>query len=175
MRTALRMDLMTESFLDVELLIKHTANKFVARYGGEVDEAIAHGNLMFVEAYDSWDRSRGKFTQWLYFLMWRTLLEQVRRQTMRNARHKRVKFDEDGLCTESRAHWLGDLLDGLSEDARTIVSMVLDTPMDLKIALAQRSVDSKQNTKGAFREVLQDMGWSKDQVYKAFDEIREAL
>jgi hypothetical protein len=68
------------------------------------------------------------------------------------------------------------ILPDLSDDAKTVVSMVFDIPNDVKLCLhPKKTRRTPDNYRSAFKEVLKDMGWKQYRIYMAFEEITEAL
>lgn len=127
--------ILTENYKDVELLIYDTVHRFLDRYGAcqgerrrqEAQELIAEANLLFLEAYQRYDDSKGNFPSWVRYFIYKQLLERCRRQCMRNKRLKQRDVDlEMAIHAKERSQFdLGDFFDELSDDARAIVKLTL--------------------------------------------------
>ena len=169
-----------ETYLDVQLLIKKQCNKYHSRYGGDFYDWLSEANYIFMEAYYSFDESAGAcFSTYLYWLLDKRLIELIRRPA-RKSRVRKIKVHyvenvgERG-CPPMKL--IDRLKIELSEDANEIVDLIMDVPMDIKLAMLE---PRKQQTKASkFKECLveflQDVGWSVSEISKSFEEIKECL
>lgn len=167
-----------ESYLDVENLIYHSVHKFIRKYGGDFDELVGEARVIFSELYTGLGRGYIKenpkynFAQSLQYFIAVNLLSKRRQELFRNARCKMTAYDEnikDQPTTDD--YWLTDFLDGLSDDAVTIVKIVLDSP-GFVLRIEGPATD---NPKEFLMEYLSSMNWSSRRIKSCFREIRRAL
>lgn len=175
---------MTETFYDVENLMYDTINQFRRSYpyAGDAEELLSQSQQIFMRAYRTHLPSMGKFSSWFRFLQWKILLENVRRNAMRNARMTRVDVEEmDSLGTTplprfNLEEFAEELACDLSEDAKTVMRLTVDAPMEVLIALEQRGGKmNPRSVKASLREFLKDVGWTTERVTESFTEITKAL
>lgn len=168
-----RQQLAQESYEDVELLVWSVVHKFHRQYGdlyGTREELFSEGCLGYALAYQSYDPSKGSFPTYVRNMANYKLLELVRTETKRRVRFNTTSDVE--LVDQPRSFSLTDFLDEISEDARAIVGLVLDTPGDL---LRVTREDSHRDVKHTLRQYLDGMGWETSRVETAFSEIATAL
>jgi len=170
---AARKELANESFKDVELLIWDSVHRFHRRYGdhyGTREELFSEGCVAFTIAYRRYDPAKGSFPTYVRTVVGHTLLELVRTETKRRVRFNTTTEVEPSV---SPPHFsLTDFLDEISEDARAIVSLVLDTPTGLLRVMQE---DDRKQVKHTLRQYLDGMGWDTSRVTRAFSEISTAL
>lgn len=168
----------TTTYEDVEHLIRHTVRRFMRRYpcAGDFDDLVADANTIFMRAYRTYDEDNGKFTNWLGFLIYKILLEGVRRKAMRGARMKMeyAEMDLVGAMPKERFD-LDEYAHGLSEDAKTVMRLTIDAPMEVLLSITQRGRQSPVAVKASLREYLKDLGWASSRVTESFSEITKAL
>lgn len=170
----------SETWTDVEDLVHFTINQFQRRYplAGDHEELLSQSHQIFMRAYRTYKRKNGKFSNWLRFLLWKILLEDVRRRSMRQARLCRVAVDVDTIGKETERFDIDEYAaeHKLSEDAKTVVRLTVDAPMEVLISLQQRGgKQSPRTVQASVREFLVDMGWSTHRVTESFLEISKAL
>jgi hypothetical protein len=175
--TPLALDAVTETYHDVEGLLDQIAWRFIRRYGGEYNEIRSEANIHFLAAYSRFDSSEGEFKSWVNRRVFLCLLETLRKKIMRNNRLPRTDADPDSLVVNTSSFIALDFLDELSEDARTIVSLVLEGSMDVNLATYERGGDNPKphHIRWAIWEVCKDFGWTFNRMKESFQEIREAL
>ena len=171
--TDLAMIAVSETYLDVEKLIFHTVHRFVKAYGGDFDEYRSDANLAYMDAYQTYHRSKGTFEAWVRFKVWKRLLEVLRTKIGRNNRLPRVEADLEAMPVhaEPNPFWLSDFLAELSDDARAVVELILDSPQSIEQSIRKRGGDTPHNIKAAVKEFLKDVGWAAGQVTDSFLEI----
>lgn len=176
MVVTLAQDAYAETYADSVPAIRGIAAAFATGNdkSNEFEENMAEGNYAFCCAYEDYDRDNGEFLDWVRFRVRRRLLD-VRRSPARRQRNlPRVEL-QDHQRTCGPAGFMTDLLDELSEDAKHVVSLVLDAPPDVILALCERGRVNAVTIKAALREFLIDLGWTTSRVSKSFAEIRKAL
>lgn len=171
----------THTYDDVKRLIYQTVHRFYKRYGGDLQELQAQANLIFLESYESHDPEKAQFSTWLVFTLWKRLQGNLRR----DLRHRELAptVALGNITMPDRTHFdLDQFMDELSEDARTVASLVLDLPMDIRLSLETRKQRKGwdrqtpcENIKGALVEFLWDLGWTTQRIGESFREIGLAL
>lgn len=167
-----RQRLMTESYEDVERLIWDVVHKFHRRHGdlyGTLQELFSEGCVGFTIAYARYNPEKGSFPTYVRMVVSHTLLELVRSETKRRVRLNTTSDVE--ITDSSRQFSVAEFLDDLSEDARTIVMLVLDTPGDLLSAMQEDECSPKH----LLRQYCAGMGWAAERITKCFSEISLAL
>jgi hypothetical protein len=168
---ALRNDAMTETYLDVKDDINRTVLQIYAKYGrviGSVDDLLADANLLFVQAYDRFDRNRGaSFSTWVRGFVWRGLTELVRRRVNKNRLAKKIVHREVYIHHEFD---FVDLLDSLSDDAKHVIKLVVQTPKELMEIMSQG-----QPARKCLVSYLKEVGWNQSRISETFSEIGSAL
>ena len=156
----------------------HTAHKFHNKYGGDWDEWESEGHEIFMKAYTRYEADKGSFITWFTFFLNRLFMEKVRRQAMRNARLHRVDYELTMLPVKPKKSFdISRFLVELSEDARTVAMLVLDSPNDIKLCMKQqhRNILPRDKMLNSIQEFLSDIGWSSDRIFDSYDEVTEAL
>lgn len=145
-------------------LVISTAKRFHRYFGGNLEDVVAEAFYLYTKQAPRYDPELGKFSTWIIFKVWQGLIdwvrEQTRREIVRGGKHISLSFpvkDKDKFD-------LRLLLADLSDDAATIVSLVvaLDKPV-------------KDTRKGLIKHLLSKLGWTAERVIDSFREIREAL
>lgn len=173
--STLTRDAMGETYNDVRGLLVDTCCKFQEKYGGDLEEYISETSDYFCRAFLKYRKNkRAQFTTWVRHRVWLNLLENYRRQQMRNKRIPRTGYDPDNYVAPPSPEFnLQDLLGALSEDAATVVQLVLEEPVEFTELLKRQR--GRRDTK--LQTYIQDCldGWSRRRVENCFQEIREAL
>lgn len=167
----------TETFDDVQNLMFQYAHKFHKQYGGDWDEWVSEGQEIFMKAYTRYEPTKGSFVTWFAFFLQKLFMEKVRRQTMRNVRHRKVDMDLYLYVKPRKAFDLEELGRDLSDDARMVVQLMLETPNDLKLCFAEqkKNIRFRDRILNGLIQFLSDIGWQQDRVFDAFDEVSQAL
>lgn len=174
MNTALRKEILSEVYQDLQEAITYTVLGFVRRYGGDFEELRADANLLFVQAYDKHDESKGSLVTWVKFYVFKNLLEKLRSRLYRQAAHGRS--NKDVLTLPAPAEFgLMEFLDGLPLEVAAVVKMTLDPPPDVLLSVEQLGGFKPHRVRNAIREFLKDLGWASSQITDLFQNIREVL
>lgn len=174
MEAALRTDVLNETYIDVEKLIKYTVHQFIRQYGGDFEELAAEANLLFIHAHDKYDESKGKLVSWIRFYISKNLLESLRRDLMRNKRVPRIALDLELVASTRREFKLNDLLEDVSNDAATVLRLAVETPIELRRQFEYKG-GKPRNIRSCLRAFLIKAGWCSSRVTEAFEEIGSAL
>lgn len=161
-------DAITETYTDTERLIYKTIHQFVRRYGGNVEELKEYVGLCFVRAYRSYDRDKAAFSTWLRWRVWTYLMELYRQRARESSRLTFMDLDPDAHTAPRMFNRLA-FVDNLSEDARLVVELALDTPW--------QSQPSPQAIRGCLWAYLRQpaIGWQAARIRQSFREVRLAL
>lgn len=174
MEAVLRTKALNKTYYDVEKLIKYVVHQFIRQYGGDFEELNAEANLLYIQAFDKYDESKGKFASWVRFYISKNLLETLRRDLMRNRRVPRVALNFDLVPTNHHEFDYRDLMEEMSEDASIVLRLAVDTPAELC-----RQFDNKggkpRNIRSCIRAFLVKAGWASARVTEAFEEIKNVL
>jgi len=175
MGTSLRQNAITETYNDMQSLISNVVWKFYKKYGGDFEEWKAEANLIFIKAYNTHKKNKGQFSTWLYFCVWKRLLDYSREI------HKQVPINygecrnEDTIknLEDRKNHSFSSLefLDGVGEDAKTLIYLIWNFPHDLPISKGNNPCHMKV----ALRNYLRDAGWTGKRIKETFKEITEIV
>lgn len=173
--SVLARDAMTETFFDLEGLIKSVARKFADRYRMDRDDCISMAYEAFVESFGGgFNPKRGTFTTYVMTRVRHKLLEAHRTFMRRIILGKITEYDPLLLEATNGDQRVSDLLDDLSKDARIVANLVIDAPREIVHTMI---VDNHNpiKTRKAVVEYLGDIGWMSDRITESFSEIAEAL
>jgi hypothetical protein len=186
--TPLQKELADLSYRDVEPLVVKTVHDFLradrvyanqppAAQAQRFEEFLEAAWEAYCEAYATQDDARGaKFSTWVAYKVWRACQTHRRKEAQDKVALKQVAVPE----VEAKERFSAPaFLSELSDDAALVAAVVLDSALDLRLALvgAHRLPDSKRPevVRGALRAWLHDLGWPLSRVSRTFTEIREAL
>jgi len=172
--TTLQQDIIEETFYDVEESIKKIVWKFIANHGGEFDELKAEANYAFIRGMYKYphNEKRGSFRTWLYHII-TTALADYLRFNYRPPSASIDKFKNSIIKTQSSFSSI-ELLDGISQDARTIIILFLDTPKEIYDE-ALSNGKSHRHLKASLKRYLLQIGWTLKRITDSFEEIKNAL
>lgn len=178
MKPTLRKDILTETYKDMQKLVAGAAWNFWYIYGGDVDDLIAQANLIFIDAFDTYDSSRSKLTTWLTFKIRKGLFEYMRNGNGHRLMHARI--DDEFIKKQPAPN--GDfsvieLVDEMEQDARIVLQLFLETPREVMVNIlnSNRRIDHAQaHMRKRLRNRLRQMGWTVRRIRKAFEEIKNA-
>jgi DNA-directed RNA polymerase specialized sigma24 family protein len=159
-----------ETYRDVERLLDKLSWDQTRKWGGDWDEWRSLANEAFMQAYQAFDPARGRFTTLVHWCVTNRFRSEVAAGKKRRERETKLPEDVTDPAAEIRDRnaWV----DEVSEDARLVARMVLDTPRELVEATLGHRVDE---VLGGIRYTLAQLGWGQDRATAAFVEIKEAL
>ena len=169
-----KVDPRAETYADVVNLIHHTVHRFNRQFHGDYEEQFAEANFVFMHVYDTYEESRGSFTNLLVMSIWRRLTDVsviARRKSIRTAGGDAVV---QVPSRPSSSFSLSDFLCEISEDAKVVVQLVVEAPSDLA-AVAEAKGDTACNWRSTIRDYLRSKGWHRDRINAGFEEVRHAL
>jgi len=174
-------DAMTETYVDVERLIKHTVSHFIKRHGtswGTFDELFSHANESFMVAWHGYKPERGaSFSTWCRWVVSKNLSEHQRTAIYRSRKAQIDYCDMTEIHVADNTNYANviDIFDELDDDAGFVAHLTLNPPQALEPYLAKKKGHSARNQRAVIRQYLYDMEWSAKRIDKAFKKIGEAL
>jgi len=157
-----------EEFPKVEKMLYNLAWKFTNTYPIDFEEAKREAYYAFVRAcYDYNPARETKFSSWAYTWVWCHLKTLITKRTTDPLTFIEVKEEIFGEAAPERSPTL-DMIDDLSEDAKEIIGLLLETPGEL--------IGSKMTPRQFLykvKEILVRGGKPKERVDKAHKEICE--
>lgn len=170
------MDVMTETYEDVESFVKNLARKFAIRYGEDPEECVQDAGILFIRAYHSYSLKRNtSFQSWVYTHVWGGLMDKLRTKLMRNKRLKRINYDFDYAADADQEEFSLDdkRFSDLSEEAMGVLKMVVESPYEIYINAEM--IGKPDNLKQSLKDILRGLNWTHAQIRNTFNEIKEAL
>lgn len=168
-----------ETYASVQKLIYKVAGDFHRRFGGDFDDLVGEANVAFMKVYEAFDPSRGAFTTLLQHSIVNRLYDVAAMKRRRPAVRLEAVAAESGIpvadwVAAPAETWDELAYQELSEDARTVLKIVVGAPAELR-ALAKAKGGHAKNWRHALKGYLADMGWTANQVAKSFEEIAGLL
>jgi hypothetical protein len=121
-----------------------------------------------MKAVNTYEEGKVKFSTWLRIITWQQLNDH------KDSEQVARKYRATDMKLEVFNPPLIDLLDELDSDARELVHLILETPMEL-----QRLIEVEGNTmrgvKPALVTHMKSKGWSGARTGRAFQTIRRNL
>ena len=158
-----------QTYMDVENLIRKTVWKFQKKYGGEFDELFAQANLIYMLAYNDYERGRSQFTTWLHFRIIKGLQQQLREN------YKTPRINDEVTNLEEIAVFypkksMNLLEDLFKDDVKNLIEMAI------KAYNEHGKLQSKRSVSYYIRKHLQkDLGWTVSQVNKKLKKIKKIV
>ena len=166
------MDTVTDTYKGVEKMLDQLSWKAARRFNGDFDDYRSVANEAFLTAYEKFDPVRGiKFSTFLHWCVSNAIWGQVASDRKRNERFCSTG-DLDRNTAEDELGRVGRMMTDLSDDARTVVELVTQTPGELvQIVRSRKPLESRRH----LWRYLRELGWTMGRVLGSFEEIREAL
>lgn len=170
---------MAQTYEDVKLMILKAAHKWSRIYQVPFDDMVSAANEVFVNSFYRYQPERmarpTKFSTYLNFALHMDLCTYMNKQK-KNINHN--ELNEEIYDFEVVSYDIGyrtALEEELTEDAKYVVSLLLDAPEDFQELIKLREVKKKNDMKWALREYLIASGWKATRVTAAFDLVKEKL
>lgn len=155
-----------EMFPKVEKMICKFAWQYSETYPVSFEEARSEAYYAFMRACaDYRPEEKTKFSSWCYFWIWTHLKTWITKRTVEPITFMEINEEMVGTATPDRAESL-ELVDDLSEDAKEIISLILETPSEISA-----SVVTVRRLLGEIKRYLVKKGRSKKRVESAHKEI----
>lgn len=164
----------TEVFHDLSHQITEIALAFARRYHVDREEAIAEAYYQFLRAYHSYDPTRGtSIQQRLGGILPYRLLDKLEQERRQSPVVKRVALYDYPSKAATTFH-TGELRECLSADARIVMDLILDSPLELsqKIRDDSRTDSIRRHVRQWCRD---HMGWSYRRYQIAIESIRREM
>lgn len=156
------------------LLIFKVCHKMSDRYFISFEDALGEAHAIFLNAYANYDPDRGaKFSSWL-----QSRLQWDLTTWMQNEYIERFNDDLEQaqqVHAPAQQFFAEDLTFGMSDTAKLIIRIVLNTPKELMRILKWERAEGRNDIKRCLREYMAHLGWSPGEVNEGFREIRKAL
>jgi len=134
----------------------------------------------FLWAHQRYDPSRGELTTCICISVKNALKDIHRKEKRRVQGHNHISLDamKDTIKKELKAKQkekgLEYLLEGVGEDCKNIIYLIIFPPQDFYEELLEYT--KPKQWKNFLREYLHfNMKWKLDRIHKAFDELKEAM
>lgn len=164
-----------QKFPSIERLIHMIVNEFLkCRRHVPREEAVSAAMLGFCEAHATWNPKKSSYNNWVGFKVRKRLLSMLRTHA-RTARVITGEYDPRLAFDPESFDWRRWASDSLTEDAAFAAAQVFDPSMDVRFILAAAESEQPWAVRMALREFLADLGWAKDRVEAAFQEVRKNL
>ena len=178
MNSRLHKEILTEAYKDMQKLIAGVAWNFWSIRGGDLDDLIGQANLIFIDAFNTYDPSRGtKLATWLTFKIKRGLFDYIRNG---NVYEQHTSIDDEFAeiyPALSKDFSVMELLDEMEHYAHIVLQLFLETPKEIiiKVLNKQRRIDHTQaHLRNRLMNRLRQMGWTVRRMRAAFEEIKNA-
>ncbi len=154
-------------YLENRRRICSCVNRFAQVKGGDRDELLSEANEHFITACRTYEDDHGADVgTWIYYRIWHGLQSTRRTEDRRNS-HRNGALDVDDAPRNERGLFIDDLLANVSDDAATLVRLVLRT----RKRTGQRPAEVKKHS---IRTLL-GLGWSGPRIAAAFNEVKEFI
>lgn len=160
-------DALQETYRDEEDRLAKLVRAFKRRFPrADVDELSSIASEAFLEAYRSHDAEKGKFSTWLQMIVWKRMLDRVKKYARKHDGISIEPLPENLQSTDTNP--LHDMSTDLSVDACQVLKLifVMNDVSGMKHRTPQKPL---------LRRVLKDMGWTADRITTAFQELAEAV
>jgi len=161
-----------KDYSQIKSIVYKSSAQFLHLYGGNFKELVSQANVACIKAWNTYDPERGtKISTWVKFVVDRELIENLRKNLAKK-RNPPISSDNniEQVISPYKTFDLGEFLRDLSDDARTVIELLLTMPNDLAF-LTRRP---KQTWTVLVRELVR-MKWTKQRISKIYKEISEAL
>lgn len=167
---------MTHDYENYSNLIHHLAHRYHHITGIETDELVSAANEEFMRCQPDYDPAfNTKFSSYLYIRI-QGLFKNMERK--KNNEAKRLYGfglpETTDAVTPERRCLFKEIVQGLSSDAREVVKIVFETPLDLINMIG--SLDQPRGvTKRQIEKYMKREGWTFYRIRKIFGEIEKSL
>lgn len=170
---------LADEWADMKGLVEQTATRWWRRHGGHLPDVLADAVWYFYQAMEKYNRQPRTVTlaRYVVYCVDQWLMDakvaQVRRHKIAPMTSVEARAD-GGSGFAAPIIEMSDVWETISDDAKEVVALVLDTPQDLaKVIKAKGGLD--RNWRSSIRNYLGDLGWASSRVSEAFAELREVL
>lgn len=166
----------SETYEDCEHYLEHIVWRFHLRHGGrygaDFEEMLGEARLVFLKVYEKFEAGRGHFLAFLRTAVERRLIDLHRHEQRKSVAAVQASDTPEIFVDHQRSFSLSELLDGLTEDARLVVRLVLDTPGDFTAALGTRN---RNCPRLMVEDYLKGLGWRPMRIRNCLEKLEQAL
>lgn len=120
-----------EVFPQVEKIIYQLAHRFSRTYPITYDECLSEGYYAFMGACNDYKPNRKmKFSSWVYYWVWCKLKDLVMKRSKEPLDFVEIREELLGEAAPDKSQVM-ELIEDLSDDAKEIVSLLIETPHEL--------------------------------------------
>lgn len=170
-----------EELPKVERMLCDLAWRTALAYPVLFEEAKSEAYYAFMRACEQFDRTRGsKFSTWCYFWVWTHLKTFVTRRSV-DPLYFTDTLPEEAASEEPSKfrECLEEVINDLSEDAKEIMSLLLETPKELMNRKSKSRKAPVVTPHQLLRQVknflIERRKWDKQEVDTALDQLRRRL
>jgi hypothetical protein len=165
----------------VKNLVFDQVHKFHRMYGGDKDElagtagvAFVRGHAQFVTGHTKSGRPiKEAYATKIRMAVWYTMFDVMRARIAKNDATEAI-VDRDFACEVPAIFDREDFEDGMGEDARRVVGLLLDPPSEVERVSEAKGGDPR-NLRSTVRQYLVKESWSTDRINAAFNQVRNQL
>jgi len=159
-------------------IILNMADGFAKKTGHDIEELLSIGNSVFMYCYKSWKHDKGRFSTWLCTCLRTKMIDHVRKNDKPLTTSNREAPD---LTRLSDTHFEGhprhnlyakEMGYSLTTEAKFVIGVLLSDPC---LLLNLKGTETPKHVRGALRRFLEKAGWTQEQIWSCFREIRTAL
>lgn len=169
----LQQDAIEEAYDDLRGMLYKLAMKFSRLLKLPLDDVMSEVNECFVNAYHRHDASRSRFITYVYRHITWVFLERSHRISIKNERLQRKDLELDTRAAKDNGVWYIEFIDRLSEDAKIVAQLVVETPQEL--ARMMKRARPLSRPQSIVRRYLRAIGWARERIAETFEEIADAL
>ena len=160
------------SYNDISGLVRSLASGYSIKTGLALDECLWAANSGFSSALKNFNPQKSSLSTWAYIKVQSSLSEYKKNQDKKQVNLARTTvFNEKTMSSEDSKFDLRGFLFELSDDAKTLVKLVVENTSET-FSLGRKQ---KRLRKEMFLEIAKKLQWTKIRIANSFVEIREAL
>ncbi len=175
----LRKEVLTETYEDLQKLVYKTAWEFWKSHGGDIDDLIAQANLIFIDAFDTYDSECGtELSTWVVSSVWYKLLGYVRKENGDRPHTQIDKVFVETFPTANKNFSVLELIDEMTQDAHIVLRLFFETPRDVVVDLLdtkKRMFYVQRAMQKRLKNRLRQMDWSARRIKEAFGIIKRVI
>ncbi len=140
--------------------------------GMALDDLMSLGHETFMSAAESWDPRRARFSTWFRRRLRFEFLKEAERA------HRRRRLFREGIpesithVTPATVACIRDMISGMGDEARTVVSIVLSGPAEILEEIDGTGIAA---VRSALRRWCRRQGWTHAKVRETMTEIKQAM
>ena len=139
--------------------------------GGDIDEMLANGWLLFIKACENFNPQAGrKFSSYLYKVAWDDTYAARRIECHRKKVHPTTLFPYRFDVEQKRPFNFDRFMGELSNDAKAAVEFILNPPET--VILKQDGTPKINSLKS---QLIRQFQWTTDQFFSVAEEIMESM